>query len=87
MKAVKGSVVCSKAGRDKGYLLCVVGQEDEFFILADGNERPLQNPKRKNKKHVAVTSCVLTPQQMSANKALKRALREVSLMPDRLEDN
>lgn len=87
MEAVKGSVVCSKAGRDKGYLLCVVGQEDEFFILADGKERPLQRPKRKNKKHVAITGYKLDAQQMSANKALKRALRELSQKPDRLEDN
>ena len=87
MKAVKGSVVCSTAGKDKGNLLCVVGESDEFFILADGKERRLQNPKRKNKKHVVFTSNVLSEQQMSANKALKRALKEISEKPDRLEDN
>ena len=86
MEAVIGSVVCSKSGRDKGNLLCVVGESDKFFILADGKERPLQRPKRKNKKHVAVTSYCLSEQQMSANKALKRALREICA-PDRLEDN
>lgn len=87
MKVVKGSVVRSLAGRDKGNLLCVVGESDEFFILADGKERPLQKPKRKNKKHVADIALSLNEQQMSANKALKRALKEIDNAPDRLEDN
>ena len=87
MEALKGSVVRSMAGRDKGNLLCVVGESDKFFILADGKERPLQKPKRKNKKHVAATGLGLSEQQMSANKALKRALRNIENAPDRLEDN
>ena len=86
MEAVKGSVVCSKAGRDKGNLLCVVGESNEFLLLADGKERPLERPKLKKKKHVAVTAYRLDEQQMSANKALKRALKDINT-PDRLEDN
>ena len=85
MEAEKGFVVCSLAGRDKGNLLCVVGESDEFLLLADGKERPLQRPKRKKKKHVAATEHILSEQQMSANKALKRALDLIK--PDRLEDN
>lgn len=87
MKADRGFVVRALAGRDKGNLLCVVGESDKCFILADGKERPLDRPKRKNKKHVAATGQTLSEQQMSANKALKRALREIDNAPDRLEDN
>ena len=87
MDAVIGSVVCSKAGRDKGNFLCVSGVEKDHYLLVDGGERPLERPKRKNKKHVAVTSYRLNEQQMSANRALRRAIAEITAAPDRLEDN
>lgn len=49
-----GWLVCSQAGRDKGALLCVVGVEGDFFLLADGKRRKLAKPKRKKCGHVAV---------------------------------
>lgn len=42
----------SKCGHDKGKLYVLVGEDQDRYLLADGKSRPLENPKRKNKKHV-----------------------------------
>ena len=44
-----GRIVCSKSGRDKGYFLAVVKEEDGFLYVCDGKERTLEKPKRKNR--------------------------------------
>ncbi len=77
MDLVKGMVVISRAGRDKGRLLTVVGTEGEFVLTADGKERPLARPKKKNPKHLARTN-MRTETEGISDKALRRALRELS---------
>lgn len=77
MEAVPGSVVISKAGRDKGYALYVVSIDDHFIYVADGRERPLEKAKKKNPKHVTPTSKSLSQAEVTGNKALKRALRNI----------
>lgn len=47
-----GQIVLSLAGRDSGRLYVVLGREGERFLLADGRHRRLQDPKRKNGKHL-----------------------------------
>jgi ribosomal protein L14E/L6E/L27E len=69
-----GRIVCSKSGRDKGYFLVIVKCEDDFVYVCDGKERPLERPKRKNKKHLQFTSTVLTADSYQTNKHLKKAL-------------
>ena len=69
-----GRVVCSKSGRDKGYFLVVVNEEDGFLYVCDGKERPLERPKRKNPKHLALTNTVLGKSSYSTDKSLRRAL-------------
>lgn len=50
-----GSVVLSKAGRDAGRYFVVVGKADgQHVLLADGDLRKLQNPKKKKIKHLDV---------------------------------
>ena len=61
-----GDVVCSKAGRDEGTFLVVVGIEGGYPLLCDGKQRPLERPKRKN-----------PLQTMETNRALRRALRNL----------
>jgi ribosomal protein L14E/L6E/L27E len=54
-----GQVVVSKAGRDQGRFMMIVGfAEDNTLLLADGSLRKLETPKRKNIKHVAKTNTV-----------------------------
>ena len=47
-----GGAAQSAAGRDKGRLYLIVGLSGGELLLADGRYRPVENPKRKNGKHV-----------------------------------
>lgn len=68
-------VVLSIAGRDKGRLLAVLGEEDGYYLLADGKERPILNPKRKNVRHIAFTACSIKQVDVLSNKSLRSALK------------
>lgn len=55
-----GSVVLSKAGRDRGRYFVVVEKLDgQYVALADGDLRKLQNPKKKKIKHLDVKPVTL----------------------------
>lgn len=69
-----GQIVYSRAGRDKGKFLVIVGQEENVLLVADGKERPLSRPKRKNPKHLARTGTCLEPERFLTDKSLRRAL-------------
>lgn len=69
-----GRIVCSKAGRDKEYFMVVVACDENFVYVCDGKERPLERPKRKNKKHLQFTNTVLSETDYKTNKSLKKAL-------------
>ena len=45
-------VVVSTAGRDTGEWFYVIGREEDFLLLANGRNRPLEKPKRKRLRHV-----------------------------------
>ena len=45
-------VVISTAGRDQNTMFYVIGTDDQFLLLANGKDRPLDRPKRKKRKHV-----------------------------------
>lgn len=51
-----GSIVCSKAGRDKGHFFTVVALEGGYAYLCDGDIRKFDKPKKKKIKHLAVTN-------------------------------
>jgi len=78
MSLSRGRVVCSKLGRDKDKFLVLMSIEGGFCYVCDGKERPLLNPKRKNEKHLAATNCFLSEEQMTTNRALKKALAEIA---------
>ena len=42
----------SLAGHDKDKVYVIVGLDEQFTYLADGERKPLQSPKKKKKKHV-----------------------------------
>ncbi len=55
-----GQVVRSKAGRDKGKVFVVLGVvDDEYVLIADGDYRGLDAPKKKKIKHLIVYKTVL----------------------------
>ncbi len=49
---VPGQIVKSKSGRDKGGVFFVVEVLDGFVMIADGDRRKLENPKKKKVKHL-----------------------------------
>lgn len=76
MQLRKGSVVRSRAGRDKDKLMAVIGTDGKVLLLCDGKERRLEKPKRKNPLHVATTKTVLDDSAMATNRSLRRALAD-----------
>ena len=55
MEFVKGLVVRSKAGHDKGSFYLVLGLETDMAVVCDGSRRALANPKRKKLIHLSPT--------------------------------
>ena len=83
MELKVGSVVISKAGRDKNYMLAVVKIASDGVYVSDGKERPLDRPKRKNAKHLAVTHYVLSDKETVTNRSLKKALKQIESQNER----
>lgn len=69
-----GKIIFSNAGRDKGKYLVVINCDENYVWVADGKERKLQSPKRKNIKHISLTADSLNPDQFKTNKSLKKAI-------------
>ncbi len=82
MEILKGSVVISKAGRDQGYFMAVVGEENGMLLVADGKERPLLRPKRKNPKHLQRTNYKIDTEQLT-DKKLRAFLRNLSTFEEK----
>lgn len=47
-----GMLASSIAGHDKGKIYVIVGEAEDFFWLADGKTRSMENLKKKKRKHV-----------------------------------
>ncbi|MBQ5347608.1 MAG: KOW domain-containing RNA-binding protein [Ruminococcus sp.] len=59
MKISKGQIVASKAGHDENRFFIVTDISGGCLFLADGKERKLSSPKKKNPKHIAVTNTIV----------------------------
>ncbi len=77
MEIITGTVVISKAGRDQKSLMLAVKSENGFVYVADGKERKLDAPKKKNPKHLQKTNYKIDFEQLT-DKKLRIALREIS---------
>ncbi len=73
MDIIKGSVVRAKAGRDKGSYFVVLNLEENFAFIADGKTRKLENPKKKNLKHLEKTKFILS-EKLETNRKIKKSL-------------
>ena len=74
MDFCKGMIVRSRAGRDAGRWCVVIGLEENFALIADGDLRPLEKPKRKKLMHLAPTGTVLGEESLSTNRQIRTAL-------------
>lgn len=84
-----GDLVCSLAGRDKGrcYLVWSV-RENAFLELVDGHSRRVENPKRKNPKHVRSLNCTawelaakIKEGKLPSNSEVRKAILELGATP------
>lgn len=72
---VRGSLVYSRAGKDKGKLFLVAGVDGEYVYLLDGDTRRVDKPKKKKLKHINKTNkvCELDFENIS-DSAVRKAL-------------
>ena len=49
-----GMFATSKAGHDKDTVYIIVRETDEYVYVSDGKLKTVDNPKKKNKKHIQI---------------------------------
>ncbi len=74
MNIVMGLVVRSKAGRDKDIFCVVIKVDGDYVYLSDGKYRKLENPKKKNIKHISLTAKTIPASSLKTNKQIRKAL-------------
>lgn len=79
-----GRVVLATSGRDAGAIFVVVAVCGGRCCIANGRQRKLQSPKKKNPRHLRMTSEQLEPEQYATDCRLRRVLREAG---HRIDDN
>lgn len=62
--------------------MAVVGEENGKVLVADGKERPLSRPKRKNPKHLQKTDFKIELLQLT-DKKLRTVLRNMSTFEEK----
>lgn len=78
-----GMLACSRAGHDKDGIYVIIMEGGEYVYLADGAGRPLERPKRKNRKHIQVIKKYmdellrqkLLQDEKVSNEEIKRAVK------------
>ena len=79
-----GMLAMSKAGHDKEAVYVVVREEKEYVYVADGRLKTMENPKKKNKKHIQIVKKVVDDElknrlisgQNVRNEEVKRMINE-----------
>ncbi len=74
MEFVRGLVVRSAAGRDKGGFFAVLQADVQGVTICDGKRRRLEHPKKKNAKHLFPTNTRLPEQSLRTNREIRRTL-------------
>ena len=63
-----GTIAKNKAGREKGKIYIIIAMDDQYAYVVDGDQRGIENPKRKNPKHLQATKHVM---QITINEQTK----------------
>ena len=75
-----GNVVEATAGKEKGDLFVVVGLNDKYAYLSDGNRLKKDKPKKKSFKHIrlfgsqSLSEAVMLDQNQRVNSAIRKFL-------------
>jgi len=78
MEIEKYCVAKSTAGHDKGELCMILDFDDKTALVCDGRQRRLNKPKRKNLKHIKLTSFKLNEEDALADSRLRKKLFELA---------
>ena len=76
---IKGHIVQSLAGHDKGHVFVVLDVQNEFLYLSDGKTRKAEKPKRKKRKHTKKILGIVSPLQeriLQGEKVLNSEIRK-----------
>ncbi len=71
----------SRSGHDKDSLYVIVKEEGNLVYLADGRLKPIEKPKRKNRKHIQIIKNLpkditeVFTQENFRNEEIKRAIK------------
>ncbi len=71
----------SRSGHDKDSIYVIVREEADMVYLADGSRRSVEQPKRKNKKHIQLIKKLpkevteVFTQEDFQNEVIKRAIK------------
>lgn len=71
-----GRLVTATAGRDKGSVFVATEVGQGIVFIADGKRRKLENPKRKNIKHISPAGDTVICLDDMTNKKLRKLLRQ-----------
>lgn len=74
MEIVRGLVVRSSAGHDKGGFFAVINTENDYAFISDGKCRLLEKTKKKKFKHLFATNTVLSEDTFETNRKIRKAL-------------
>lgn len=71
----------SRSGHDKDNLYVIIKEEANLVYLADGKLKPIEKPKKKNRKHIQIIKNLpkeiteVFTQQDFRNEEIKRAIK------------
>ncbi len=71
----------SRSGHDKDCLYVIITEEANLVYLADGKLKPIDKPKKKNRKHIQIIKNLpkeiteVFSQQNFRNEEIKRAIK------------
>ena len=76
---MRGFLAYSLAGRDKGKVYIIIKEEADYIWVTDGDIRPLEKPKKKNKKHIQIIKKTADKQMLAnpacINETIKRTIK------------
>ena len=68
-----GYLARSLAGHDKGNLYIIIEETAQYLLVADGESKTLEKPKKKNPKHLQL---IRIKNPTNSNEAIKHSIKE-----------
>lgn len=75
MEFIRGMIVRSNAGHDKGSFFVIIHIENNLALIADGKYRPLSKPKKKKLIHLSKTNTVVPQERLNQDSDIRCELK------------